>query len=340
MFTILRISLLALLLSASASALAKKDLPFSTVYVLGTSLSDEGNAFIQCGMQSVPPYDNLTPQLYAPGDSPYARGGHHFSNGATWVEKLAKELGVANSVLPVRRNPQGTNYAQAGTTAFPFPDVLPCRTTFSNQVDEVLARGSIPADALVVVEIGANDVFNALDAFVGALVFGLAFDEAKAFAIGNVINPAASVTASGIHDLIDGGATKVLWANVPNIGLTPAVTLTAEQLAQPPFNLPSFLFKAVATEFATTFNVAVENALQGKIDSGTIVKLDLFDSLTQLVMSDMRGLNNVSELCVTPNVPPFACRKPDEYLFWDSIHPTKAGHELFAEDALRALGLI
>ena len=69
------------------------------------AISDEGNAFIQCGMQSVSPYDNLTAQLFAPGDSPYARGGHHFSNGETWVEVLGKALGVTKSALPVRRNP-------------------------------------------------------------------------------------------------------------------------------------------------------------------------------------------------------------------------------------------
>ena len=69
------------------------------------AISDEGNAFIQCGMQSVSPYDNLTAQFFAPGDSPYARGGHHFSNGETWVEVLGKALGVTKSALPVRRNP-------------------------------------------------------------------------------------------------------------------------------------------------------------------------------------------------------------------------------------------
>ena len=145
MYTFIRTILLALLVSASGNALAKNDLPFSGIYVLGTSLSDEGNAFIQCGMQSIPPYDNLSSQKVAPGDSPYARGGHHMSNGSTWVEALAMELGVTNSVLPVRRNPQGTNYAQAGTTA--LPATLPCRITFDDQVDAVLARGGIAADA-------------------------------------------------------------------------------------------------------------------------------------------------------------------------------------------------
>jgi outer membrane lipase/esterase len=338
MFIIVRTTLLALLLSVSGHALAKNDLPFSRVYVLGTSLSDEGNAFIQCGMQSVPPYDNLTPQLFAPGDSPYARGGHHFSNGSTWVEALAKELGVTNSVLPVRRNPQGTNYAQAGTTA--LPATLDCRITFGDQVTDVLARGPIPADALVIVEIGSNDVFNALELFVGAYGVFQDVGVAKAFAIANSLNPAADLTVAGIETLINpGGASTVLWANVPNLGLTPAAAISDMQ-AQMFVGLPEGEFIDAAVEFAAVYNGRVRDKIESQIAAGTIVELDLFESLTKLVTENPRGLLNVSDLCVTPNVPPFACRKPDNYLFWDSIHPTKAGHELFAEDALVALGLI
>jgi len=337
MYIMVRATLLALLLSASGHALAKKDVPFSGIYVLGTSLSDEGNAFIQCGMQSVPPYDNLSPQKVAPGDSPYARGGHHFSNGSTWVEAIAKELGVTNSVLPVRRNPQGTNYAQAGTTA--LPATLPCRISFDDQVKEVLERGWIPSDALVIVEIGSNDVVNALDAFVGALITipGITIDQAKAFATITVLMPAAEQTVLGINKLIDGGASTVLWANVTDLGLTPAIAITDEQLQG--LGLLSDLFKATATEFAETYNVEVKTQLQPQIISGTIVEFDLFQTLRDIVNGNVNGLN-VSDTCVTPNIPPFACRKADNYLFWDGIHPTKAGHELFAEEAVDVLGLL
>ena len=110
MYTHIRTVLLTLLVSVSGNALANDDLAYSGIHAFGTSLSDEGNAFIACGGQSIPPYDNLPGNLNtAPGDSPYARGGHHFSNGSTWVDSLAKSLGVANSALPVRQNPVGTN---------------------------------------------------------------------------------------------------------------------------------------------------------------------------------------------------------------------------------------
>ena len=325
--------LLTLLLAAPGVALANNDDPYSGIYAFGTSLSDEGNAFIACGMQSVPPYDNLTDNLgVAPGDAPYARGGHHFSNGSTWIDALAKSLRVANSALPVLQNPVGTNYAQAGTTAIPDGPLgpLPCRISFAEQIQAAMDRGGIPDDALVTVEIGSNDVINALGYFLGLLQQGVdlptATEEAK-----SVLEVAADLTALGINTLIDSGASTLLWANVPDIGLTPAVAMLDEQLGG------SGLVKVTATQFASFFNAKVEANIQSAIADDTIVKFDLF-AILQGLWASGNGLN-VEDPCVTPNEYPFTCENPEDYLFWDGIHPTKAIHAFFAEQAITALGL-
>ena len=37
------------------------------------------------------------------------------------------------------------------------------------------------------------------------------------------------------------------------------------------------------------------------------------------------GLTNVTSACVSPEVAPFSCSQPDEFLFWDGIHPDERG---------------
>src|SRR6266704_4453450 len=67
--------------------------------VFGDSLSDPGNAFVLLRDVEVPPFDGLIP------DAPYARGGMHFSNGATWVEQLAIIDHALPSTGPALLNP-------------------------------------------------------------------------------------------------------------------------------------------------------------------------------------------------------------------------------------------
>jgi outer membrane lipase/esterase len=47
----------------------------------------------------------------------------------------------------------------------------------------------------------------------------------------------------------------------------------------------------------------------------------------------------VTDPCVTPNVPPFTCQAPDEYLFWDGIHATATVHTLVSQAVALLLGL-
>ena len=72
--------------------------PFAGIVVFGTSLSDSGNAFALRGGTNTPP-DYLLDPFLVPG-APYARGGHHFSNGATWIEQFARSRVLAGSDRP------------------------------------------------------------------------------------------------------------------------------------------------------------------------------------------------------------------------------------------------
>jgi phospholipase/lecithinase/hemolysin len=167
-------------------------------------------------------------------------------------------------------------------------------------------------------------------------LLGYDVSTAKLYAINTVLVPAEDLAVDGIKQLLDGGATKVLWADVTDLGLTPAIAITDEQLHG--LGLPEGMFAATATEFVQMFNTGVQTQLQSYLDSGTTVKLDLFQILQDLVNVNSHGFN-VTDPCVTPDQPPFSCQKADSYLFGDGIHPTKAGHKYFASEAMKALGL-
>src|SRR6476620_8450807 len=119
--------------------------PFASIVAFGTSLSDSGNAFALRGGTNTPP-DYLLDPLLVPS-APYARGGHHFSNGATWIEQFARSFGLAGSVRPSFQDSGGsTNYAVGGARA--YEDGV--NVNLSAQVEAFLQQvnHTAPSDAL------------------------------------------------------------------------------------------------------------------------------------------------------------------------------------------------
>jgi len=66
--------------------------------------------------------------------------------------------------------------------------------------------------------------------------------------------------------------------------------------------------------------------------------LDLYALLNEVIANPSSfGIINTEDACVTPNVIQYKCKKPDTYLFWDGIHPTKAVHAIMAQRAAEVL---
>jgi phospholipase/lecithinase/hemolysin len=67
--------------------------------------------------------------------------------------------------------------------------------------------------------------------------------------------------------------------------------------------------------------------------------MDTFQIITDIVKHPKSvGLRNTKDSCITPGVIHGAiCRRPAKYLFWDGIHPTRAGHAILAAKAKAAL---
>jgi phospholipase/lecithinase/hemolysin len=314
--------------ACSIPLLAGAQTNFKRIVVFGTSLSDPGNAFALAGGVNTPP-DYLQDIFMVP-NAPYARGGHHLTNGATWIEQLARPMGLAGTVRPAFRGSAGaTNYAVAGTRAFDDGD--PSTFQLSTQVDaflQSLGGNPVPADWLVVMEMGSNDV---RDAFVAGLS-----DPALA---GAIFTGALQSIAEDLGRLRAAGATNFLiWNSVPNIGVTPAVRALAAAL-EAQFGIPQAVVIGAATGTAAAFSAQLENIVAGLVLSGAnVTRLDVFPMVNALVANPASfGLTNVTMPCITPNIAPFKCQKPDEYLFWDGIHPTSAVHGILGQAAAAAL---
>ncbi len=342
----------ALSLALPAAALAS----FSNMYVFGDSLSDNGNLYNWTaapnpvtGGVPIPltAYDGLSP-LYSPG---------RFSNGKSYSEGLwsglqaTGHLAAAGDLTPrglkpwgppgVDTNPPaGTNYAVGGARSryhtfdvggLPPVGLAPGSALFSpfslrGQFAQFLAdSGGKPADAnaLFVVWSGSNDVGDVLKlAAAGDSVAAIARMTEALQDIGFVLG---GLVASGVDAL--------LVPNVPDLGLVPETNSN-------PFA------SAAATYFSLLYDAALSDilgALNVLNPDLTIYRFDSFGFLRAVSASPASfGFTNVDEACllglfVSPPPPGSSvsvCGNPDEYLFWDSIHPTARAHELLAAGML------
>ena len=291
------------------------------VVTFGASLSDTGNSFVWlsqpanrgCGTSlNVPPYASL--DEYSVPDGPYATGGHHYTNGATWVEGLTRYLALAGNARPAFANAgqKASNYAVGGARAVAG---YPCRYNLPAQVSAYLADfPQTSPRTWVAVEIGGNDV---RDAVVAALT---GYDPAP-YLQNALYSLGGSLTTLHAH-----GARRFLLLNVPDVGKTPAVRALGP------------VAMAVASNLASQYNAGLLALRQqlGLVLPGSDVRiLDINATLNQIVNHPATyGFANVTAACVTPNLPPFKCNAADGYVFWDGIHPTKAVHDLVAQQAI------
>jgi phospholipase/lecithinase/hemolysin len=288
---------------------------YSGIVVFGTSLSDSGNAFVLVGDHGTPPDFNLNPLLIP--NAPYARGGHHFSNGATWIEQFAASVGLAASVRPAlaTTDPQVTNYAVGAARA--YDDGV--NFNLSRQVDAFLLRsgGVASPEALYVIEMGSNDIRDAFQIY------------ATGGNGGPLLAQALGAIAANIQELHTAGAREFLVWVAPNVALTPALRTLGPAAG------------GLATSLTQAFNGSLDQLL-GHLSSGlpgiTFARLDAYQTLDAIVANPAAfDLTKVTTACLTPNNAPFTCKDVDTFLFWDGIHPTRAGHGILARETAHVL---
>jgi phospholipase/lecithinase/hemolysin len=298
---------LCLLILGVSMATARADESRGFVF-FGDSLTDPGNHYIAFREVTRPPYQPVP--IY-----PYALGGHHFSNGPTWAEDLTDELDIPLSGKPALREPGAfTNYAVGRARARPGAPVFP-DFDLGTQVGAFLSDfgGQAPSNRTYVTWIGANDLFDALEA--------LQVDPSGATSIG-IIQQAIGATAESMQMLWAAGARDFLVLNLPDPALTPYVR-SLGPVAQ-----------GASTQLTAAYNGTLAQVL-GSLSGLPQIQIRQFDInafLHTVVSSPARyGLRDAQDSCLTFGVLTNAvCADPDRYLFWDGIHPTRAGHLLIS----------
>lgn len=276
------------------------------IYTFGDSLSDVGNVY------------NLTLAAQNIGypPPPYFKG--RFSNGIVWVEYLAEKLKLnpvpfttlSTDVCSVR---DGVNYAFGGSssglnnTIFPN-EPIPGTLAQVNLYTSSLAAKQKSANpkALYIVWAGANDYLN-----------------------GNVTNPQQPVEniSKAVTTLANIGAKNIMVLNLADLGKLPGTRRTQ--------------FSTQLSLLTSTHNAGLSNAVKnlskqlGPKTNLMLVDVNtLFKTVNQF--PGAFGFTNVTDACLTNNT---VCSKPDQYLFWDDIHPTTSAHKQVQKLALSVLKL-
>ncbi|WP_164928642.1 SGNH/GDSL hydrolase family protein [Gloeobacter violaceus] len=240
-----------------------------------------------------------------PPSPPYFEG--RLSNGPLWIEDLAARLN-----LPLQPSLEGgTGYAFGGaTTGFKpsqppppgippgIPGVLAQVATFAE------TRPPVAPEDLFFVVAGSNDI----------LLFG---ESDIDLLLDNV--------ATALSELYAQGARTIVVTNLPPLSRTPLAGSDPQQVAA----------LGVLTR---TYNRKLERRLQLLEQTQPGLKpilLDAYALVLALIDNPARfGLTNVTEPCLTETA---VCPDPEQYLFWDEVHPTAAVGRILADYAYAVL---
>ncbi|KAJ3157939.1 hypothetical protein HDU89_000318 [Geranomyces variabilis] len=314
------VALACLSIGANAAAIHRRDpvqgaspaTNFTSLVVFGDSFSDTGNVF----------------KAYGIPQAPYYQG--RYSNGPNWVDHLATRLNATmnnhafgGAVASKALLPEAAKYKHA---AFP-PDI-------SEQLAAFLGNNTVypdPATTLYPIFAGANDYTQSLGAG------GLPNPKDIATAVADFIR---KLRASPLK------AQNIVVLLLPDFGKTPLISMSAT--AQPGE-------QALATALTATHNSILSKQIADIQQNDTAIQISTVDlvKLIQDVQSSTNssGFRNFTAPCLT--LKPDAnvnstdqsrdinnlniCSNPDEYLYWDFIHPTTHAHKLVGDAAFEAL---
>jgi phospholipase/lecithinase/hemolysin len=242
-----------------------------------------------------------------PASPPYDAG--RWSDGPLWVEHLAAGLGLPS---PTPSAVGGTDYAaaDAGTTVSGYahngsPNI-------GTQITAYLStHPSIDGNQLFVIWGGTND-------------FG---PHSTPDPAGTVANLSAEIT-----ELAQAGAKQFLVPNLMPLGEVPSIRRLGPQAEAK--------YDALSAQFNTALSAAeyhLEAGLEVKIHP-----LDVYRLAKQVLANPGQfGITDVTDQAKSGDEgdPGLVVPNPDEYLFWDNIHPSETFQKLLGRQAIQAATL-
>ncbi len=302
------------ILLAFMPAIGVADTVFEKLFIFGDSLSDPGNRYAVTGETAKAPYEPIP-------SAAYAIGGHRFSNGKTWAERLAQNLNDNNGGKPAFKKPgQNGNYAYGGARA---RDVGSGHSS-GDQVAMFLGDHiSAPYEALYVLQFGANDIRDAL------------FDPPNA---GSIVLAAVAAEITNIQTLYFRGARNFAIANAPNVGRAPAVAAFGLDAIAAAQALSEFHNGVLEGGFAL-LGLPGLSQLPGLLPGINIYRIDMFGFVNDVAENPAAfGISDPFFPCLQFGVKSEAkCDNADERLFWDGIHPTAVAHSALGDIATAAV---
>ena len=278
---------------------------FSELFVFGDSLSDTGNVFnaskTATGTGTPPP--------------PYFQG--RFSNGLVWVDYLAKRLNLNPvPVTTLKSNippSEGINFAFGGATISGNSSSNASVPGLQQQVAEfqdLVTNQSADRTALFIFWIGANDYLPTLDQATSSPDPEVAIQQIM----------------TAVRSLYERGARHFLVANLPDLSETP---LALQRGAS-----ASARLKTLSDRHNALLKTKLD-ALQRSLPEIHVAQLDV-NEIFQEALADKFSFTHFNAPCYERSTGSI-CTQPDQYLFWDAIHPTTAAHRQISEAALKVL---
>src|SRR2546421_9326741 len=294
---------------------------FTQVIVFGDSLSDDGNIAHRArdliGFSY--PSSNFNYSDYRFTDDTNTSPAANLYVG-TWHEQLEKtflRLALAKNSLD-----GGIDYAFGGATTkdgthdrtiinnpFPFGggDFTITIDNMGKQINDYLASHATDANALYILWGGGNDLFD---------------DHSTQ----SVIDTANRVGGLIVR-LANAGARNFLVPNVPPLGAVP------NSFGDPTRVLALDYASAIYRDHLNSVIASTKSGLRG---SGITIQVYTFDVWLDLIRvlgqpAHYNFVNTIDSAQGASGV------NPDEYLFWDDIHPTTGGHHQLGNGANRLL---